>query len=389
MAFTGPARRRSGSLILACFFLLFGCTLARSAESIWMSREELSRLPIQSESWNNVLRHARSPTNKPDLSNQDDQTDTNTMAKALVYARTGDRTYAEAVKVTLQRLIELNPISESLQWNALGALRSIGAYAIAADLVDLESYAPDFDQKQFRPWLDAARYADTAGGRGSIASLQEKRPNNWGTHGSASRIAASLYLRDHADLDRAIQVFRGYLGDRAAYAGFKYGHDLSWQANPDSPIGINPEGSRIKGLSVDGVLPDDARRCGSFSVPPCKTNYMWEGLQGVVASAEMLHRAGYPAFEWSNRAILRAVTWLYTTTFSDGRKFPAEGDDIWMIYIVNKRYGTHFSTGSSATTRPGKMIGFTDWTHAMTDGGGLQQPEAAPASGETPPEQGN
>jgi len=321
---------------------------------------------VNGDAWNNIVRHAQKPTNNPDLSNQDDQTDTDTVAKALVYARTGDRDYAEAVKSTLERLLELHPIAKSLQWDALGTVRSIGAYAIAADLVDLGDYAPDFDKNQFRPWLGAARYAEVEAGRGSIASLQETRPNNWGTHASASRIAADLYLNDTTDLERAIRVFRGYLGDRAAYANFKYGRDLSWQANPDSPVGVNPEGSRIDGISVDGVLPDDARRCGSFSVKPCKTNYMWEGLQGAVASAEMLQRAGYPAFEWSNQAILRAVKWLYTTTFSDDGNFPAEGDDVWQIYIVNMRYGTDFSTTSSARTRPGKMIGFTDWTHART-----------------------
>jgi hypothetical protein len=357
--------------LMVCFFVSFQGANAQGngSNGIWMSKEEIKKLPVTGASWNELVSKAQNNTNDPDLSNMNDKTDTNTVAKALVYARTGDTTYAVEVVYTLQRVVELNPILGSLEWSALGALRSMGSYAIAADLIDLKNYAPDFDQNEFRPWLDKARYADTQGGRGSVASIQEKRPNNWGTHGSASRIAASLYLEDQSDVDRAILVFKGYLGDRSAYRGFNYG-DLSWQANPEKPVGINPKGSTIGGDNVDGVLPDDARRCGEFipSTAPCKTSYMWEGLQGVVAATEMLHRAGYPAFEWSDRAILRSISWLHNTTFSDGKNYPAVGDDVWQIYIINKRYGTNFPTGSSSTTSPGKMIGYTDWTHSARPG---------------------
>ena len=48
-------------------------------------------------------------------------------------------------------------------------------------------------------------------------------------------------------------------------------------------------------LSVvdDGVLPDDQRRSGGFVWPPTKENYVWEALQGAIAQAVILHRAGF------------------------------------------------------------------------------------------------
>ena len=79
----------------------------------------------------------------------------------------------------------------------------------------------------------------------------------------------------------------------------------------------------------------------------------------------MLHRAGYPAFEWEDRAILRAIEWLYNTTFDDGKNYPAEGDDRWQIWIINKRYGAKIPVASPVS--PGKMIGWTDWTHSIAD----------------------
>lgn len=370
---------RSTLLLVCLCFSVQGASA--QGNGIWISKAEISKLPTSGASWDKVMSYARDHTNDPDLKDQDDETDTNTVAKALVYARTGNPTYANEVLYTLQRVIELNPIARSLEWDELGASRSIGSYAIAADLIDLKNYAPSFDKNHFRPWLDKARFADTEGGSGSIVEVHAKRPNNHGTHASASRIAAALYLGDKADLYRAILIFKGWLGDRSAYSGFKYG-DLSWQANSAKPVGINPKGSRIAGYNVDGVLPDDQRRGGSFNWPPPRENYVYEGLQGVVVSAEMLYRAGYPAFEWSDRAILRAMTWLHNTTFSDGKKYPAEGDDVWQIYIINKRYDTNFPTGPSSTTRPGKMIGYTDWTHSPKfDTGPVPRPTTTPVPG--------
>lgn len=56
----------------------------------------------------------------------------------------------------------------------------------------------------------------------TVVSTHEDRPNHWGTHAGGARIAVALYLHDAEDLERAGTVFRGWLGDRDAYAGFKY-----------------------------------------------------------------------------------------------------------------------------------------------------------------------
>jgi hypothetical protein len=73
-----------------------------------------------------------------------------------------------------------------------------------------------------------------------------------------------------------------------------------------------------------------------------------------------------PAYQWSDRALLRAVQWLQNRNFSDGKRFTAEGDDIWQVYLINKRYVTKFLTNSTASLSIGKMIGFTEWTHSAT-----------------------
>jgi hypothetical protein len=246
----------------------------------------------------------------------------------------------------------------------------LGGYAIAADLIKLGTFDPVFDTTVFRPWLMAARTAEAQSGgpSGSVVSGQEKRPNNFGTHGSASRIAADLYLNDEEDLQRAIEVYKGWLGDRSSYAGFTYG-ELCYQSTPNTPVGINPKGAIlvIDGVqrNADGILPDDLRRSGCPAEYPWpKENYVWGALQGAVVAAELLQNAGYPAFEWEDQALLRALTWLH-----EEADYPAEGDDRWIPWIINYRYNSTFessvpSTPSAASNvSVGKNMGFADWTH--------------------------
>jgi len=322
-----------------------------SSDGIWISPAEIAALPMSGAAWESLLSAANGSCGTPDLSDQEQSTNVCVMAKALVFARTGDASYRGDVVSALQAIAYAGTyVGRSL---ALG--RELGAYVIAADLIDLETHNPALDAL-FRITLAALRTAYTSGAAANLIECHEKRPNNWGTHCGATRAAIAVYLGDTSDLARTAQVFKGYLGDRAAYAGFVYGADLSWQCDPSRPVGVNPAGCGKNGLSIDGVLPDDQRRGGSFTTSPPKENYVWEGLQGALAQAVILHRAGYPAFEWEGRALLRAVRWLHEQI-----DYPAQGDDTWQPYIVNRYYGTTFPTVSPA--RYGKNVGWTDWTH--------------------------
>lgn len=230
---------------------------------------------------------------------------------------------------------------------ALG--RNLASYVIAADIVGL----PAADAARFRAWLRLTLSENLDGN--TLRQTHERRPNNWGTMAGASRAAVAAYLGDRVELDRVAQVFKGWLGDRSAYAGFKFG-DTSWQANPSAPVGINPLGAVKQGHSIDGALPDDMRRGGSFHWPPGETDYPWGALQGAVVQAEILRRAGYDVYRWQDQALLRAASFLY-----DELGWQASGDDAWVPWIIDARYGSHFASDQAA--KPGKIMGFTGWTH--------------------------
>jgi len=329
---------------------------AASAAGIWISQAEIMALPMSGSAWTNLLSKANSSCGTPDLANQDDGANVCIMAKALVFARTGTTSYRTDVITALRSIVN----SGTYNGRALAIGRELGAYVIAADLISLSTADSALDQ-QFRSKIREFLTTPTSGGPPSLIDCHEDRPNNWGTHCGASRLAVYAYLGDTTGIARVAQVFKGWLGDRSSYAGFSYG-DLSWQCNASAPVGVNPPGCVKDGHNIDGVLPDDQRRCGSFGWPPCQTDYNWEALQGVFAQVIILNRYGYDPQNWSNQAIKRTITWLYNVSGDT-----PSGDDTWSPWVVNYFYGTSFSSQSPSNS--GKNVGWTDWTHSGTTSG--------------------
>lgn len=376
-----PWRRRSAALRASALALLIGgmaltlftptaCTAGTPTErdadpdmpkrpdfpdpadssGIWISPAELAGLPVTGPAWNGLLEEANRPCGTPILRDQDQDNNVCIMAMALVFGRTGVERYRGGVLQALGRIIGAPPYDGT----ALALGRNLVAYVISADLIDLEGLDPTMDAS-FRSKIRALLTAPTFDGPSNLRECHEQRPNNWGTHCGASRAAVAAYLGEEAELARVAQVFKGWLGDRSSYSEFVFG-DGWWQCDPTMPVGINPSGCTRNGRSIDGVLPDDQRRGGRFAWPPPKENYVWEALQGALAQAVILERAGYPAFEWEDRALLRAAQWLHLQA-----GYPATGDDGWQPWVLNHVYRTDFPAPLPA--RPGKNVGWTDWTH--------------------------
>ena len=317
---------------------------------IWISPAELAVLPASGPAWDNVKARADQSCGVPDLENQDSNVNVCVLAKALVFARTGQTVYRDGVVSAITDLVS----SGTYNGRALALGRELGAYVIAADLTDLQTYDAGLDGL-FRAKITEFLTTPTTGGPANLIECHEVRPNNWGTHCGASRAAVAAYLGDTVALSRIGQVFKGWLGDRSSYAGFSYG-ELSWQCDPAAPVGINPKGCMKQSHSIDGVLPDDQRRGGTFSWPPPQENYVYEGLQGALVQAVLLDRQGYDTWNWSDQALQRAFQWLHTEA-----NYPAAGDDTWQPHLVNHFYGSSFP--APVPSSPGKNMGWTDWTH--------------------------
>jgi hypothetical protein len=313
-------------------------------DGIWISVDEIMALPTEGPAWEALLADAMADPGMPDLSNQDQNNNVLVLARAFVCTRLEDEAMCETVREQVMAAVG----TEGDRTLPLG--RELMAYVICADLVGL----PDEDDAVFSAWLADVRHVDL-GGR-TLITTHEDRPNNWGTHAGASRLAVAVYLGEDEEVQAAADVFQGWLGARDVYAEFEYG-ELSWQADPDAPVGVNPLGAMIDGHSVDGVIPDDQRRAGPFEWPPPQENYVYEAMQGALAQAVILHRRGYDVWSWEDEALRRVFAWLH-----DEADFPATGDDSWEPYLVNYYYGAKFPMPEPSS--PGKNVGYTDWTHA-------------------------
>lgn len=340
-------------LIILCLLVALVLPAPARAEmrGIWISSLDLQSLPMAGPAWQRLKLAADGPLGQAQIRDQDSDHDVKTLAVALVYTRMGDSRYrAKAASAIFAA------IGTERGGRTLALSRNLPGYVIAADLIDLSGYDAARDQ-QFRAWLSHVRYEALDGL--TLISTHERRPNNWGTHAGAARIAADLYLGDTADLARAALVFKGWLGDRSAYSGFKYG-DLSWQASQSAPVGINPLGAHKAGYSIDGALPDDMRRGGRFRMPPGRTGYPWGALEGALIQAQLLSRAGYDGWAWEDQALLRAARFLYSLDRTYGGWW-ARGDDTWQPWLLSSVYGVKFPVTMPA--RPGKSLAWTDWTH--------------------------
>ncbi len=66
-------------------------------QGIWTSAGELAILPTKGPAWESLSTAARRSAGIPRIRDKDDKTDTRVLAKALVYARTGERLYRDEV----------------------------------------------------------------------------------------------------------------------------------------------------------------------------------------------------------------------------------------------------------------------------------------------------
>lgn len=349
-------KRLVGSLL---FIMLVACAPAEkpkpvteAKEGIWVSRDFVRGLPMEGEAWEQLDLETLFSSGLVNLADQEDPVSTRLLGKAYVGLRKNDEKMLEAVRKGC-----LEAMGTEVGARTLALSREILAVVVAADLVGL----PEKDDLRFKAWLRELRYQEFQGK--TLISTHEQKPNNWGTSAGAARAAIACYLNDEEDLARSALILKAWMGDYDLYHDFKY-KNKAWQADPERPLGINPKGATREGHSIDGVLPEEMRRSTTFFLwPPPKENYVYTALQGVVTHAVILYRAGYTdVWNWEDKAILRAFQWLY-----EEADFPAVGNDVWMLYLINYYYGTDYAVPRKAEA--GKNMAWTDWTHQVRQPG--------------------
>ena len=326
-------------------------------------------LPTSGTAWDKMRTAAYGSWGAADLKNQDNKHDISTLAGALVFARTGDPSLRSKVRDAI--MAAKRSLDETSEWQTtngvLAAGRQLGTYVISADLIDLKNYDSVTDT-EFRIWLTTIRTTNigTHGRWKAITYTCENAAGNWNTFACASRIAASIYLGDVADVDRASAIIRAFFGERAYYPAnapgrYSYfehtaGYQASWACADTTWTGIDPTCTK-SGINIDGVLVEDASRGGGCCVLQGDgIMYSWEALQGLFVSTELLYRTGRYGnpYGWSNQALKRALDFMQRSGWgiSNVAKY--------VPWIANARYGTSFATAENTT---GRIMSWGDWLY--------------------------
>ena len=314
-----------------------------------VTTRSLRSLPTSGTGWSTLKRTADGSLGSVNLADQNNTNAGRVMAAALVYARTGSSTYRTKVVKQLAAV----PHARLGKARVLSVGRQVAGYAIAADLVDYQS-AP------FRHWMSGirTRYIGNHGRWVRLNQTSSDTANNWGAWAMASRVAADAYLGKHKDMARAARVFRGFLGNRAAYHGFHRTGDFdrSWVCGSARRwVPINPAGC---GSKSGAVVEDISRSTGHFPrVNDEGRTYVWETLGGATLTATILKGHGYSkVWKWSNSALLRAARFQQ----SHGGYRPLYSVNQYIPWTINKAYGVHLGPVASSAGY-GRQYGFTDW----------------------------
>jgi hypothetical protein len=344
-------------------------------KGIWISQEEIVKLPMTGTAWTNMKATADSNIGTANLADQNSSHDQKTLAVALVAARTGDAAMRTKAVNSILSVIgtDANPdpdcdTSPSMA-RSLAVARNLSSYVTAADIINLRSGTDGTNGKKWQDYVEFIRFKKNCRNNGgnpsrNLSEIHDFGSSNGDVLGGGSRIAAAAYLGDKAELDKAWATYQFYAGDRTKCSHCATnlnaaGESWSYTADASKQVAVNPIGTTKNGHKVDGAIVNDQGRGGSFAWPPGYTQYPWEGLQGFYLQAEILTRMGYPAYDVMDKAPLRALDYQYYLSQEFGSTW--WNNEPWVVWVANKAYGKTYTT--KETAGGGKNMSWTDWTH--------------------------
>lgn len=327
-----------------------------------------------------LLRNA--DPNDAKVLDQDSNNNVQILAASIVYARNGDTAFRDKVVAAVQKLVaegdprarfgcpprpgyppneEIEVHNRTLAWG-----REIGAYVLAADLVDYRT-------PEFETWIRNMAEVYLGCDDRTMRLAFQQRPNNWGFMNFGSLVAMYAFLGD----GQALMDIRDYFiaGITGPNPGYSYG-DLSWHPNANNPRLINPLNATLTCadatvINVDGLIPDDQRRSGVFDPDTCNVpapdTHITEWINGAIMGARILDRIGMPVWDVGDQALKRMIlahVVAQPQLTQDDPGFKCEDDapyncKDWVLPILNEAYDLtlpFYGTGASKNAGYGAYV---------------------------------
>lgn len=363
------------------------CTDHVPFTGLWTSTAELAgrSTSVQDPAWKAVWDAARiARAEAASIWDHNSNNNVQILAAAIVFARNGDSVFRQRVIAAIEKLVAVgNPrnlfpdddgcpeddpvdsggLNRTLAWG-----RELGAYVLAADLVD---YRTD----ELSEWLtNMTDVWEGCEGRTMRRSFFD-RPNNWGLMNFGSLVAVDAYFGDVESLNAMRDHFiRGLQGPAPTPPEckqaecFQYGRDDTWHCDGADPRLINPpcvvtcdDGSTV---DFGGLIPDDQRRSGSFFMTSCDSPtadaHISDWITGAVMAARILERVGleiWTAGDFALKRMIEAHVFTHPQLFENDKGFQCEGPyncKSWVMPILEQAYGISLpSAGIGASKNAG------------------------------------
>lgn len=319
-------------------------------EGYIIGHAEIKARPLTNYGGERLLDFADRSWEHPRLDYNNARGDSEVVAGAMAWVKTGLQKYYDKVVAQL-RALPGTKLSRTLE-----AARGVQGYIIAAGLIGFKepafmTYIADL---VFRPLAQ-----NSHSGQRTLWLLARNLWNNWSMHGRAAVGLIGSHLKAHGTSQQQTsgQIMIDMVLDSHRYLlGLPI--DSPWPIIfPDDPVewlqgdpiaAVVVKGTTVqkfgKTINLSGVLPLDRLR-GSYDIrwPPVKTGYNAEGAQGLVTTAVLLHRAGLLQFTAADNAMVRVAYAMYGMGEAASNVpvhfEPFVGDDAWLPFYINHYAG--------------------------------------------------
>lgn len=371
-----------------------------STGEMFITRTELMSKPTNGAGWTHLYSRAELPSyGLVTLADQNSFTQSNVLAGALVYARTGDIKFKDKVIDSIKQVCGTETSTGS---RVLSVGRTLYGYVVAADLVQMPYSTTCNNGQTWQAFLEAIR-TKTLPGNSRWPTLEitaADTASNWGAYALPTHLAVSYALNDKVAIENDIKIFKRYLGDTSITfkqkktdgtvidatgflptEGYRYptpsltssSNGLAWDLSDNFPTitilqrGINPSKVTVPGLNdpnnLDGAIIEDTLRNGSTSpsVPCCTvtssgTGYHEEALDGIISTAQLLRAHGIDTAPLQDKAMKRAYDFYLLNAGTSFDKYPQTR---FMAYAMNYWYGTSYPLLEEV--KPYRHMGFGSW----------------------------
>ena len=281
----------------------------------------------------------------PSLTDPANQTDSRTLAAAVLYMRTGDPAHYQKVIETIDALIGVGippTTSNPLFWST-----NLVGYVAAADLVGYRTPAFENYLKTFLGDYQGTIHT------GDRLSLME----SWKYHGTAPGGMDALvalttihaYLGQRSEVAaRVLEWKRLVAGTVPDITGIHWAR-TDWSVDKNVPRLLNPPGSTAdcNGTPVDisGFFPG-AMWAEDMCASAAELNKgAWRMVESMAVFARLAKRQGFTVSDFQWRAIhraYRAIQARYPVAL------PELGRAMWITRLLDRSYGTSYSQGMDA-----------------------------------------